>query len=72
MAKRSDDSNSYRCWTRRSGLDVVGGGDMSGCRCSEQLAQHYGADAARDTSNTASEEYRRQRRKIDAQGICVC
>ncbi|KAB2617998.1 DEAD-box ATP-dependent RNA helicase 20-like [Pyrus ussuriensis x Pyrus communis] len=43
------------------GLDVVGGGVTSGCRCSEQLAQHYGVT-----------KHRRKRRKIAAQGICVC
>ncbi|TQD96697.1 hypothetical protein C1H46_017699 [Malus baccata] len=52
------------------GLDVVHGGATSGCRGSERLAQHYGADAVRDTSNTASEvtKYRRKRRKMAAQG----
>ncbi|KAM1039523.1 hypothetical protein EV2_029707 [Malus domestica] len=70
MAKRSNDSNSYRCQTIRSGLDVVRGGATSGCRGSERLAQHYGADAVRDTSNTTSEvtKYRRNWRKMAAQG----
>ena len=43
---------------------------MSGRGRSERLAQHYGADAARDTSNTAREvtKYRWKRRKIATQG----
>ncbi|KAB2606693.1 DEAD-box ATP-dependent RNA helicase 24-like [Pyrus ussuriensis x Pyrus communis] len=46
------------------GLDVVSGGSTSGCGRLERLAQPYGADAVT--------KYRRKRRKIAAEGICVC
>ncbi|KAB2602578.1 S2-RNase [Pyrus ussuriensis x Pyrus communis] len=68
----------YREWKNQreswDGLDAVGGGFTSKYGRLERLAQPYGVDVARGTSNTTSEvtKYRRKQRKIAAQGICMC